>query len=141
MDKVIDSELFESNNSVFLIQLIELQSGNSFVQIDQTYKGHGYKTQTIKISSFFLKDIISTLQKYQMSISDNIIIKKDNPIEDINQRIQEYYLKGVLIKDLCLIFDLSEKTITKVLIEKGLAILHDSENKLISKRKYFKKKR
>jgi hypothetical protein len=137
MKKIIETTQLEFNKSVFLIDLIKHDSGLLYIEILQTIFEDVNQAHSIKINPVILSDIIKVLQNYHAIIAKNTDVYSKHLTEDIQQKIQDRYLRGVSIKDLVLQFDQSKELIEMVLRNKGIQI----DTIKIPQPRYWKKRR
>ena len=127
MKTILETTQLEFYKSNFLIDLVEHGNGQLYIEIVQTIINTNNKVETIKINPSVLSDIIKVLQNYQAKLP-----RESKPeikhITDIDQeKIQQYYLKGVSIKDLAMQSGQKPELIEMILRNKGIEII---ENKL-----------
>jgi hypothetical protein len=122
MKKIIETTQLEFDRSFFLIDLIKHDSGLLYIEISQTIFEDIYHAHSIKINPVVLSDIIKVLQNYHAIIAKNTDVYSKHLTDDIQQKIQDRYLRGVSIKDLILQFDQSKELIEMVLRNKGIQI-------------------
>ena len=141
MKTILETSQLEFDKSDFLIDLVEHENGQLYVEIVQTILNTNKKPETIKINPSVLSDIIKVLQNYQAKLpkESNLEIKH---ITEIDQnKIQDRYLKGVTIKDLAMQFDQTSELIEMILRNKGLEIVENELPKPTFSRKNYKRKR
>jgi hypothetical protein len=122
MKKIIETTQLEFDRSFFLIDLIKHDSGLLYIEISQTIFEDINHAHSIKINPVVLSDIIKVLQNYHAIIAKNTDVYSKHLTDDIQQKIQDRYLRGVSIKDLILQFDQSKELIEMVLRNKGIQI-------------------
>tara|TARA_R110002049_G_scaffold307940_1_gene510295 strand:- start:1764 stop:2198 length:435 start_codon:yes stop_codon:yes gene_type:complete len=141
MKTILETTQLEFDKSDFLIDLVEHDNGQLYVEIVQTILNTNKKAETIKINPSVLSDIIKVLQNYQAKLpkESNFQIKH---ITEIDQnKIQDRYLKGVTIKDLAMQFDQTSELIEMVLRNKGLEIVENEMPKPTFTRKKYKRRK
>jgi len=138
MEEVLKSTLLEYDKSTFLIDIIKHQSGETYINFQQTIDGIDTK-QELKINPSVLSDIISILQIYQKQIDNTYSIKsKFYFAEDKQRSVVERYLKGIPIDDLALQFDCNNQIIEQILFNKEIKIV---DQKLPKRVKKFRNRR
>ena len=122
MKKINESTFLEFENSNFIIDLITLNNGEKYVEINQTINGEVENRQTLKLNSNVLSNIIKVLQNYHSKIPNNS--ERNLHLSDLDQQnIQDYYLKGVTIKDISIQFEQSVELIEMILKNRGIEIV------------------
>lgn len=127
MKRILETTQLEFDKSDFLIDLVEHDNGQLYVEIVQTILNTNKKAETIKINPSVLSDIIKVLQNYQAKLPKESKSEIKHITEIDQEKIQQYYLKGVSIKDLAMLFDQKAELIEMILRNKGIEIV---ENKL-----------
>lgn len=142
MKTIKETTQLEFDKSVFLIDLVEHSTGQLYVEITQTIRDSFLKEKTLKINPSVLSDILKVLQNYQAKLSQ-ISKSATFHLTDSDQiKIQDWYLKGVSIKDLAMQFDQSRELIEMILKNKGIEIVNQTPPKPeFWDRKYPNKKR
>lgn len=138
MNKILETNLLEFEKSNFLIDLVEHENGQLFIQIVQTIYGFSDIPKPIKINATILPDIINVLQKLEMKLPSNSKPQKGYISESDQQKIVSSYLKGVPIKDLCMRFSMSKNKIEMLLRNKQIAIVDNNLPKPRFRRWYRK---
>jgi hypothetical protein len=136
MKTILETTQLEFDKSDFLIDLVEHDNGQLYVEIVQTILYSNQKAESIKINPSVLTDIIKVLQNYHAKLPEESKLGIKHITETDQKKIQERYLKGVSIKDLAMQFDQSFELIKMVLRNKGVEIV---ENRL-SKSMFWRKK-
>lgn len=134
MEKRLKSIVIESINSNYYLHLCKHESGERFIELEQTY--HNNTTNSIKINPHKLRSIITTLENLEKEIESKE--KKDSNPElslDLQKKIISTYLKGISIKDLSLQFFLNENVIKEVLTKNEIVIIEEP------KKNYYKTKK
>lgn len=122
MKKINESTFLEFENSNFIIDLITLNYGEKYVEINQTINGEIENRQTLKLNSNVLSNIIKVLQNYHSKIPNNS--ETNLHLSDLDQQnIQDYYLKGVTIKNISIQFEQSVELIEMILKNRGIEIV------------------
>lgn len=129
MEDILKTKLLEFDKSAFLIDMVRHKNGQLYVAVTQTIsKGQKYH-QAIKINPSVLPELIDTLKKLQ----EEIDYKLPKPPEYFSgadkEKIREWYLKGVPIKDLALQFDKPENLIEQVLRNMEIEIVENIPKK------------
>ena len=106
MSEILETKHLEFDNSAFLIDLIKHESGNLYIEIMQTIGSDLESSQTIKINPSILTNLLRVLQNFQAKIPNTSLIKKHITDSD-QQKIQDYYLKGVSVENTCNSLDIS----------------------------------
>ena len=127
MKTILETTQLEFDKSDFLIDLVEHDNGQLYVEIVQTILNTNKKAETIKINPSVLSDIIKVLQNYQAKLPKESKLEIKHITEIDQEKIQQNYLKGVSIKDLAMQFDQKPELIEMILRNKGIEIV---ENKL-----------
>lgn len=142
MKTTIETTQLEFGKSNFLISLIKHESGLLYVEMIQKLIGEEGTKSTININPGVLSDIINVLQNYHAKISLNPA-KDFKHLTDSDQlRIQEWYLKGLSIKDLAMQFDQTPELIEMILRNKGIEIVdQEVPKKCTYLRKNYKRKK
>jgi len=122
MKTILETTQLEFDKSDYLIDLIEHDNGQLYVEIVQTILNSNKKAESIKINSSVLSDIIKVLQNYQAKFPENSKLEIKHLTEVDQKKIQERYLKGVPIKDLAMQFDQTSELIEMILRNKGIEI-------------------
>ena len=137
MERRLKSILIESINSNYYLHLCKHESGERFIELEQTF--HNNTTNSIKINPSKLRSIITTLENLekQLKPKEEIVSKYEMPIEE-QKRLISTYLKGITIKDLCLQFRLKEDFIKEVLIQNDIVIFEETKQSKFVNR--FRKK-
>lgn len=138
MKEILETTQLEFDKSAFLIDLVKHESGKLYIEIVQTINLDQKSSQSIKINPSILTDLLRVLQNYQAKISNSESFSKKH-LTDIDQKkIQEYYFKGISIKELALQFDQTAELIEMILRNKGIQIV---SNKLPKRQSWRKRKR
>ncbi|MEN8857088.1 MAG: hypothetical protein ABF260_03385 [Flavobacteriaceae bacterium] len=127
MKTILETTQLEFDKSDFLIDLVEHDNGQLYVEIVQTILNSNEKAETIKINPSVLSDIIKVLQNYQAKLPKESKLEIKHITEIDQEKIQKNYLKGVSIKDLAMQSDQKPELIEMILRNKGIEIV---ENKL-----------
>ena len=127
MKTILETAQLEFDKSDFLIDLVEHDNGQLYVEIVQTILNTNEKAETIKINPSVLSDIIKVLQNYQAKLPKESKLEIKHITEIDQEKIQKNYLKGVSIKDLAMQSDQKPELIEMILRNKGIEIV---ENKL-----------
>lgn len=135
MKTILETTQLEFDKSDFLIDLIEHDNGQLYVEIVQTILYSNKKADSIKINSSVLSDIIKVLQNYYAKLPENSKLDIKHITELDQKKIQERYLKGVSIKDLAMQFDQTSELIEMILRNKGIEIVGNR----FSKPKFWRK--
>ena len=130
MKKILETTQLEFDKSGFLIDLIEHDNGQLYVEIVQTILNSNKKAESIKINSSVMSDIIKVLQNYQAKFPQESIFEIKHITEIDQKKIQERYLKGISIKDLAMQFDQTSELIEMVLRNKGIEIVENESYKI-----------
>jgi len=129
MKEILETTQLEFEKSSFLIDLVKHESGKLYIEIVQTIHPDQETSQTIKINPSILTDLLKVLQNYQAKIPSKEIFSKKHITDTTQQKIQEWYFKGVPIKDLALQFDQTEELIEMILRNKGIQIVSNQQPK------------
>lgn len=126
MNQILETTQLEFDKSNFLIDLVKHENGQLYVEIIQSINDSNIKHESIKINPTVLSDIIKVLQEYQMRLSSESKPQKKYISERDQEKIVKYHLKGLPIKDLCMIFSMSKDKIEMVLRNKQIAIVDNT---------------
>ena len=141
MKTIIETTQLEFDKSDFLIDLVEHDNGQLYVEIVQTILNTNKKAETIKINPSVLSDLIKVLQNYQAKLSKESKLEIKHITEIDQNKIQDRYLKGVTINDLAMQFDQTSELIEMILRNKGLEIVENELPKPTFTRRNYKRKR
>lgn len=137
MKKILKTKLLEYEKSAFLIELVKHSSGKLYIEISQTISEEKEITQTIKINPSILDDVLYVLKDFKSKMpiaeSETQLLSEAN-----QQKIQDWYLKGVSIKDLSMQMNLKTDLIEMVLRNKGIPIV---SNEMPKERKWHRRKK
>lgn len=137
MKKILRTKLLEYEKSAFLIELVKHSSGKLYVELSQTISENAAVSQSIKINPDILSDLLQVLEDYRSVITGSH--KKDIVVTDsIQQKIQDWYLKGVPIKDLSLQLNVKAGLIEMILRNKGISIV---SNEMPKERRWRRRKK
>ncbi|MBL4745458.1 MAG: hypothetical protein JKY08_03740 [Flavobacteriaceae bacterium] len=141
MKTILETTQLEFDKSDFLIDLVEHDNGQLYIEILQTIINTNKRAETIKINPSVLLDIINVLQKYQakLPIESKLDIKYITEIDQ--KKIQQNYLKGVSIKNLAMLSDQKPELIEMILRNKGIEIIENILPKPKFWRNYKNRKR
>lgn len=123
MKKILETTQLEYKKSLFLIDLVQHNNGQLYIEITQRILTKQGDKQSIKINPAVLTDIQQTLQTYQAKISERQLGTLKHLIDLAQQKIVTNYLKGVTIKDLAMQYEQDTDLIEMVLRNKGLPIV------------------
>lgn len=123
MKTILETTQLEFDKSDFLIDLVRHNNNQLYVEIVQSIINSNEKSQSIKINSTVLSDIIKVLQNYQAKLPRNSDFTIKHITEKDQEKIQERYLKGISIKDLTIQFDQTPELIEMILRNKGIEIV------------------
>ncbi|MBV7441208.1 hypothetical protein KRX57_07230 [Weeksellaceae bacterium TAE3-ERU29] len=126
MKKILETTQLEFDKSNFLIDLVEHDNGQLYIEIMQTILSSNKKAESIKINPSVLSDIIKVLQNYQTKLPKESKLDIKHLTEIDQEKIQSSYLKGVTIKDLAMRFEQTPELIEMVLRNKGIEIVENS---------------
>ena len=143
MKTIIETTQLEFDKSDFLIDLVEHENGQLYVEIVQTILNTDKKAETIKINPSVLSDIIKVLQNYQAKLPKESKLEIKHITENDQEKIQQNYLKGVSIKDLAMQSDQKPELIEMILRNKGIEIVENTlpKPKFWRNNKKWKRKR
>ncbi|MFA5299515.1 MAG: hypothetical protein WC389_15100 [Lutibacter sp.] len=143
MKTILETTQLEFDKSDFLIDLVEHDNGQLYVEIVQIILNTNKKTETIKINPSVLSDIIKVLQNYQAKLPKESKLEIKHITEIDQGKIQKNYLKGVSIKDLAMQFDQKPELIEMILRNKGIEIVENTlpKPKFWQNNKNWKRKR
>ena len=129
MQQILKSTLLQYEKSTFLIDIIKHNSGQGYINLQQTIDGIDSK-QELKINFSILSDIIFVLENYKSEIlKDNSISDNSYFSEDKQKSVVERYLKGISIEGLALQFGCSNPIIEQILFNKGIEIVDQNPNR------------
>ncbi len=129
MKDILRTSLLEYDKSSFLIDLIKHETGNLYVEITQTISFAETSKKTLKINSKALEDLILVLSGYQ----EEIVNKKKKQFSEMDQeKMIQFYMKGLTIKDIAFQFNSEIEEVELELIQLGFDIV---SNELPPKRK------
>jgi vesicle coat complex subunit len=126
MKKILETTQLEFDKSDFLIDLVEHDNGQLYIEIVQTILNSDKKAESIKINPSVLSDIIKVLQNYQAKLPKESNLKIKHITELDQEKIQQNYLKGVSIKDLAMQFDQKPELIEMILRNKEIEIVENT---------------
>lgn len=143
MKTILETSQLEFDKSDFLIDLVEHDNGQLYVEIVQTILNTDKKAETIKINPSILSDIIKVLQNYQAKLPKESKLEIKHITENDQEKIQHNYLKGVSIKDLAMQSDQKPELIEMILRNKGIEIVENTlpKPKFWRNNKKWKRKR
>ena len=141
MEEIIKTNLFESEKSSYLADLVKHKSGKYYINLKQSIRGFGdsLSEHEIKINPFVLNELIEVLINYRDYL---IEVDKDIDFHIPQHKIDtlvERYMKGITLEDLSLQFDISLEMIENILANRGIPIV--SNMKPSNKRNNYKKQR
>ncbi len=136
MKTILETTQLEFDKSDFLIDLVQHDNNQLYIEIVQTIIDSNEKAESIKINPTVLSDIIKILQNYQAKLPKNSDFENKHITEIDQEKIQERYLKGVSIKDLATQFDQSRDLIEMILRNRGIEIVSNE----LPKTKFWYKK-
>jgi hypothetical protein len=126
MNQILETTQLEFDKSNFLIDLVKHENGQLYVEIIQSINDSNIKHESIKINPTVLPDIIKVLQEYQMRLPSKSKPQKKYISERDQEKIVKYHLKGLPIKDLCMIFSMSKDKIEIILRNRQIAIVDNT---------------
>lgn len=126
MKTILETTQLEFDKSDFLIDLVEHENGQLYIEIVQTILNTSKKAESIKINPSVLSDIIKVLQNYQIKLPKESKLKIKHITEIDQEKIQSSYLKGVTIMDLAMRFEQTFELIEMVLRNKGIEIVENT---------------
>jgi hypothetical protein len=126
MKTILETTQLEFDKSDFLIDLVEHENGQLYIEIVQTILDTNKKAESIKINPSVLSDIIKVLQNYQAKLPKESKLEIKHITENDQEKIQSSYLKGVSIKDLAMRFEQTAELIEMVLRNKGIEIVENT---------------
>lgn len=137
MKTILETTQLEFDKSDFLIDLVEHENGQLYIEIVQTILNTNKKAESIKINPSVLSDIIKVLQNYQTKLPKESKLEIKHITEIDQEKIQSSYLKGVTIKDLAMRFEQTSELIEMVLRNKGIEIVENT----LPKPKFWRNKK
>ena len=137
MKTILETTQLEFDKSDFLIDLVEHENGQLYIEIVQTILNTNKKAESIKINPSVLSDIIKVLQNYQAKLPKESKLELKHITENDQEKIQSSYLKGVSIKDLVMRFEQTSELIEMVLRNKGIEIVENT----LPKPKFWRNKK
>lgn len=137
MKTILETTQLEFDKSDFLIDLVEHENGQLYIEIVQTILNTNKKAESIKINPSVLSDIIKVLQNYQAKLPKEWKLELKHITENDQEKIQSSYLKGVSIKDLVMRFEQTSELIEMVLRNKGIEIVENT----LPKPKFWRNKK
>lgn len=126
MKTILETTQLEFDKSDFLIDLVEHENGQLYIEIVQTILNTSKKAESIKINPSVLSDIIKVLQNYQAKLPKESKLEIKHITEIDQEKIKSSYLKGVTIKDLAMRFEQTSELIEMVLRNKGIEIVENT---------------
>jgi hypothetical protein len=143
MKTILETTQLEFDKSDFLIDLVEHENGQLYIEIVQTILNTNKKAESIKINPSVLSDIIKVLQNYQAKLPKESKLEIKHITELDQEKIQQNYLKGVSIKDLAMQSDQKPELIEMILRNKGIEIVENTlpKPKFWRNNKKWKRKR
>jgi predicted RND superfamily exporter protein len=126
MKTILETTQLEFDKSDFLIDLVEHENGQLYIEIVQTILDTNKKAESIKINPSVLSDIIKVLQNYQAKLPKESKLEIKHITENDQEKIQSSYLKGVSIKDLAMRFEQTPELIEMILRNKGIEIVENT---------------
>lgn len=134
MENIQKTILLEYEKSQFILDLIEHDSGATFVSITQKIQGQEI-SQKLKINPSVLTDILFVLQQYKVEIHKSFPSERHAYFSEEKQKqVVERFLKGISIDDLLLQFDCTKQIIEQILYNKGIEIPYQNKVK-----KYYRR--
>lgn len=136
MKEILETTQLEYDKSTFLIELVKNESGLLYIEVAQIIHDNK-QIGKIKFKPAILQDFIKTLQEYQTKLPSTIIEETSHISDENQQKIQDRYLKGVLINEIALQFDQKEEVIEMILRNKGISIVNNE----LPKKSFWKHRR
>src|SRR5690606_4094280 len=121
MKNVIETTLLEFDKSNFIIQLVEMNFGTPYIEINQTINAEN-SVVSLKLNPAVVSDIIKVLQNYYAKIDQKYTGLRTFISDDDQQKMVKRYLKGDSIQDLALQFDQSPELIEMILRNKNIVV-------------------
>jgi len=135
MKEILETTQLEYDKSSFLIDLVQHDNGQLYIEITQRiHTGQGDK-QTIKINPAVLTDIQEALQTLQAKLPKRQVGTPKHLTDTDQSNIVTKYLKGVTIKDLAMQYDKDIDLIEQVIRNKGLTIVDNEVPKMPKRRR------
>lgn len=128
MKNVIETTLLEFDKSNFIIQLVEMNFGTPYIEINQTINAEN-SVVSLKLNPAVVSDIIKVLQNYYAKIDQKYTGLRTFISDDDQQKMVKRYLKGDSIQDLALQFDQSPELIEMILRNKNIVVVSNNQQK------------
>ena len=116
MSQVVKAQVLEFEKSSFLIELKEHHLGDLYLSVTQTIKSTNQTEQTLRINPAYLKKLVNVMkalcpeeEQTQLKVRDKL--KKPGAVDAIINT----YLKGVDLKSLALLYDVTVSDIEELL--------------------------
>lgn len=123
MKEILQTTHLEFEKSAFLLDLVRHDTGSLYIEIVQSIKDGRSSEQSIKINPSVLNDLLRTLHHYHELIPGLEPLDLKFLTDDDQDKIQQWYLKGVSVKSLALQFGRSEEVIEMILRNRGISIV------------------
>jgi hypothetical protein len=122
MTRVIKTSLLQYDRSIFKIALLEHETGNEYIQIEQIIHSSDQspKSQIIKLNPLAVDDILQDLISFREEMKNH---KKEKFSIETKKEIARRYLKGLELTDLALQFNCSENLIKEILQDQYIEIV------------------
>ena len=120
MENILKTTLIEFEDSSFIIDLVQNDNNEQFIQIFQTIQNESiHKKPEIKMNLSHLGELLEVLSSYQA-----LMTKEKLPFKNSNRlAIQNRYLRGVSIADLAVQFDCKPELIKQILRDGNIEIV------------------
>lgn len=139
MKKIRKTKQLEFDKSTFIIDLVEVENGQSYIEVLQRIHNEKSEGQRIKINPSVLMDLINTLLEFQQMIPPR---QKEGIVhftESDKKAIQDRYLKGISSKDLAMQFDTTEAIIEMILRNRKIVVMSDVTP--VPKKRWWRKRK
>lgn len=140
LKNILQTTHLEFTKSAFLIDLVKHENKSLYVEIVQSICQDEEETQSIKINSSVLPELIEVLQEYQEKIDSTkklqensakkiTTIKSNHFTEEQKDEIQKRYLKGLSLDELVVQFRQKKEVIEMILRNRNIEIVSNKQPK------------
>lgn len=136
-NKILKSQELTFDKSSFKVNLVQNSNKKLYVEIHQSTHEDRNSENILKINPTVISDLIRLLTEFKNEIS---VSPRKYVRDDVQQKIQEVYLKGIPIEHMTLQFNLSEEQIQDILKNRGIYIVTKNDLKPKTSYRYWRKK-
>jgi coenzyme F420-reducing hydrogenase alpha subunit len=131
-----------SKRDEYQLKVLKDSNGVKTIFLERYFyrKDENGPSEQITIHKAVLVELINSLTDCKNHLELPVVKKELEISPSVRKKIQERYLRGVGIKDLCIQTNLSAFKIEGVLKEANITIISPKESKPISYRRYYKRK-